>query len=349
MGDRREKKHDKTQVVLSELEQLTDGLETKVNVRTKELSESLSKLSRYNQFQEGMTHMIAHDIKSPLMQIVNLEKVGAKDFPYLRHAGITMFRMIENMLTLHKYNTNNMYVNCAPFWVHKVVEDVLRDFVFSCTHKAITVEIIYEHEFEISADIQIFTRVVGNLFSNAFRFSPHKGVVQIKLSTTIDKCLRVSVSNEGPAMDAKARSRIFQQEDFTETENNDKYRSGLGLYLCQMAIKAHKGDIGVDSDGVQGVEFWFVLPSILTRVPTKVHKQIFHTADASLTADDKAYLMPYAQEMSKFKVYETSKIDTVLLSIKPQNAMIKTWVDDVEKACYALDEGKFEHLVKEVS
>lgn len=348
-GMQTRKKFHKTQEVLLELEKLTDGLETEVTVRTKELSESLSKLSRFNHFQEGMTHMIAHDIKGPLMQIINLGRISASDFPYLRHAGVTMFRMIENMIVLYKYNNNTMYVNYTSFWVHHLVEDVLRDFVFCTTQKALTIEIIYDYEFEINADVHIFRRVIGNLLSNAFRFSPNEGVVQISLSAAIDNSLRVSVTNEGPALDAKTCSNIFQHANVCDHERDDKHRvSGLGLYLCHMAINAHKGDIGVVSDGVQGVEFWFVLPGVLTMIEKKVCKQLFASINHNLTSEDKMYLLPYAKELSKFEVFDTTKIEAVISRITDTNESITRWVDNIEKACYALDEAKFFNLTQVV-
>lgn len=340
----------KAQDLSRELQTLNAELETEVNKRTEELSQSLDKVSKFNHFQEGMTHMIAHDIKGPLMQIVNIDKVREQDFPYLRHSGMTMLGMVDNMMTLYKYNTANMIIAYTNFCVPQVIDEILNSFVYLLSQRALKVEIIYEEVYNLRTDIEIFKRVLCNLLSNAFRFSPNAGLIQIKLASTSDDALKVSVSNQGPPLDEKTKAKLFKQAEpkpiGKDLKNNT---SGLGLYLCKMVIDALKGDIGVESDGVQGCEFWFVLPNVTAIEKKNVRKLFVESINLNLSLDEKQYLKPYVSQIENIKVYETSKIEDVLSSITDPNTMIQRWIDTLRQAVYSSDETRLKEILQQVT
>jgi signal transduction histidine kinase len=83
----------------------------------------------------------------------------------------------------------------------------------------------------------------------------------------IDEILRVEVIDNGPGIAAEHHPKIF--EKFGQLDSNVRQSipsTGLGLYFCKLAIEAHRGHIGVDSEVGKGSTFWFELP---TKGPTK--------------------------------------------------------------------------------
>ena len=328
------------------LKDMNDELENTVVKRTGELKDSLENLSKLNQFQEGMTHMIVHDLKNPLMQIINIEQVREKDFASLRNSGYLMLNMIQNMLDLYRFNNNRVHVIKHPFEVYPVLEEVVHESSFYTIKKSLKVEIIQDETYDLYADVQIFKRVVTNLLSNAFRFSPIEGLVQIKLRAIEDYRLHISISNQGPPLDEMQQSEIFKSSKVFDDTSDEKYRtSGLGLYLCKMAVDAHKGDIGVHSDGVNGVDFWFTMPGVIVKDPLSIHQVITASSTLKLSSEDLHYLVPFATKMQNFEVFDSSKIDAIIGGMDFKTKGIRQWATRVEKACYALDEEKLRGML----
>lgn len=338
---------EKEQESSRQLEVLTTQLEAEVDKRTEELSHSLDRVRRFNHFQEGMTHLIAHDIKSPLMQVLNIDNITVQDFPYLRHSGSTMLRMVENMMALYNYNTDNMIVSYTSFSVCQIIEDVLNDFVYQLSQRALKVQITSQETYGLHTDIEIFKRVLCNLLSNAFRFSPNATTINIKLESTGDDGLKVWVSNQGPPLEESIKINLFQQASTSTTGvDANSNTSGLGLFLCKMGVDALNGDIGVESDGVQGADFWFVLPGVTVIDKTSICKLFVESVDFNLSLDDKEYLKPYAAQIKNVKVYDSSLIEEILSKIVHPNEMTQKWIDNLRKAAYSLDEDKLQEMLR---
>jgi two-component system, sensor histidine kinase and response regulator len=74
--------------------------------------------------------------------------------------------------------------------------------------------------------------------------------------------VRVAVRDEGPGIPHRYHGRVFEKFGQVEArEAHHKHTTGLGLTFCKLAVEAHGGTIGVDSDGEQGSTFWFTLPA----------------------------------------------------------------------------------------
>jgi len=111
-----------------------------------------------------------------------------------------------------------------------------------------------------TADRKRTLQVMTNLLSNAAKFSPEGGVVDITLDVR-GAMARVSVHDRGPGIPESFRGRIFSrfaQADMTATRQ--KGGTGLGLAICKRLIELMDGDLGFDDREGGGSTFWFELP-----------------------------------------------------------------------------------------
>jgi signal transduction histidine kinase len=107
-------------------------------------------------------------------------------------------------------------------------------------------------------DQEIVARVVANLLSNAFKFTPDDGTVKVILERHADH-VRVSVTDSGPGIAPEYHRKIFDK--FCQAElRHAEIGTGLGLSFCNLAVEAHGGQIGVESAPGCGSTFWFTLP-----------------------------------------------------------------------------------------
>jgi signal transduction histidine kinase len=112
----------------------------------------------------------------------------------------------------------------------------------------------------VRADRKRLMQVMTNLLSNAAKFSPEGGVVEI---TTEDDGpnVRIGVHDRGPGIPDAFRAKIFgrfTQADSTATRQ--KGGTGLGLAICKRLIELMQGRIGFEGRPDGGTTFWFELP-----------------------------------------------------------------------------------------
>jgi signal transduction histidine kinase len=111
------------------------------------------------------------------------------------------------------------------------------------------------------ADPLRLRQVMDNLISNAVKFSPPGSVVRVRASRQ-DAAWRIEVQDQGPGITPKDRQRLFQ--DFARLSaapTGGEKSVGLGLAITRRVVKAHGGQIGVDSEPGRGATFWFTAPT----------------------------------------------------------------------------------------
>ncbi|MGB5973599.1 MAG: ATP-binding protein, partial [Nodosilinea sp.] len=102
-------------------------------------------------------------------------------------------------------------------------------------------------------------RVIANLLDNAIKYTPQKGQVSIVVLHRTTQKVQVSVTDTGPGIPAENRDKIFEESYRLQRDaTQDGY--GLGLALCQRIVRAHYGQIWVDSAESKGSSFYFTLP-----------------------------------------------------------------------------------------
>lgn len=113
----------------------------------------------------------------------------------------------------------------------------------------------------VYADGHRLLQVFANLISNAVKFSPEQGVVEVSVTHNDKAMIRVSIRDYGPGISEEFQSRIFQR--FAQADSSDsreKGGTGLGLSISQSIIEDHGGNIDFTSPAGGGAEFYFELP-----------------------------------------------------------------------------------------
>jgi two-component system, sensor histidine kinase and response regulator len=234
------------------------------------LAASYRDLRESERMRDGLVHMIVHDLRSPLGAIAGYLEVIAEeaapgsqlgaDARKARDAAHTMTRMINGILDVSKMEARMMKLEVSECDLVQVVGHSLDELesLVGARHVA------FEHPLPpavVLADQEIVRRIVQNLLANALRLTPTGGEVRIGIVVEAEQT-RVFVTDTGPGIAADYQRRIFdkfaQLETTTATRN---HTTGLGLAFCKLAVEAHGGRIGVDSEQGSGSTFWFTLPS----------------------------------------------------------------------------------------
>ncbi|MEO0351846.1 MAG: ATP-binding protein, partial [Cyanobacteria bacterium P01_A01_bin.15] len=111
----------------------------------------------------------------------------------------------------------------------------------------------------VHADINQVRRVIVNLLDNAVKYTPMGGKVMITALHRTTQKVQVSVQDTGPGIPADKQARIFE-ESFRLQRDQSQDGYGLGLAMCLRIVRAHYGQLWVDSVLQQGSTFHFTLP-----------------------------------------------------------------------------------------
>jgi signal transduction histidine kinase len=112
----------------------------------------------------------------------------------------------------------------------------------------------------VSCDADVIRRILENLISNALKFTKSDGTIRINVERT-GADVAISVSDNGEGIPRDQHEHIFEKFGQTNSGRQHRHSTGLGLAFCRLAVEAHQGKIGVQSEPEKGSTFWFTLPT----------------------------------------------------------------------------------------
>jgi two-component system phosphate regulon sensor histidine kinase PhoR len=130
----------------------------------------------------------------------------------------------------------------------------------SAKNKGLTLKVSIPGEMFALADIQALDQVLVNLLDNAIKYSFDSGVIEIRASVTNDE-VRIIVSDDGPGIAERHRSRIFERFYRIDTGRSRALGgTGLGLSIVKHLAMLMHGTVGVEPVEPRGSAFWITLP-----------------------------------------------------------------------------------------
>jgi len=250
---------------------MSDELQTLADEFNK-MAESLESLSMS---QRDLTHMIVHDLKSPLSGVlgcidyVSSEAIGAvtpeqkKMLSLASKSGKDLLRLIQNLLDMAKMEEGRLEVRREAFSILELAAECVDDLEANIRRekKMVSVEIPRSLP-TIRADRDLIYRVMTNLLQNALKHTPTGAEISLRARMEPDSsAVILSVWDNGEGISKEYLEKIF--EKFGQAEGKkQKLRvgTGLGLTFCKLAVEAHGGKIWVESTVGKGSEFFVRLP-----------------------------------------------------------------------------------------
>lgn len=347
MGLRRNRKRNK------ELEELNEEIQSQKELilsQNEELTATNDKLVELGNFKEAMTGMIVHDLKNPLNAILNTSPEKDDLFvKRVRNSGRQMLNMVLNILDLQKYEHSTMKLELREAELNPVIENGMEEVRFLCEEKNITLRTEFNGHFVVQADYAVLNRIIVNLLTNAIKYSPNNESITIKAESQGKSKIRVEVCDNGPGITKEQHKKIFNRFAQQQAKDSGKIQStGLGLAFCKLAVKAHGGKIGVDSEQENGSCFWFTLPTI-SQSKMQETGSIGTNKGVTLPELTPAEILLIKQSLIKLKatrIYQISQLRKILAEIDDaQSENIKQWKTMVKKAINTEDKETFEILI----
>lgn len=214
---------------------------------------------------------ISHELLTPLtiimLQIERMQKKNtefAPQFEIMKDNVIRLKRLIKQILVFRKTESGNMKL--------KVVRDDIVLFVKNICHSGFKPQ-VSDNEVDFTFDVEYdsymawfdpdkLDKIIYNLLSNAFKFTPKGGSIAVKMSFVPRRdqvCMRLSVSDTGSGISDEDLPNIFKR--FYISRSSDQSKShGIGLSLTSDLLQIHKGSIEVKSQLGEGSVFTMEIP-----------------------------------------------------------------------------------------
>ncbi len=320
-----------------------------IKSQAKELLSANEKLLELNEFKQGMTGMIVHDLKTPLNAIINTSEARPLiALKRIKQSGRQMLNMVLNILDVYKYEDSKLEIEAAEVSLFEISQNAISEVFFLAEQKNIAIKNNIKQALGVLADSEILERVFINLLTNAIKYSPNNSLVELTAIQESKKC-KVAVSDNGLGISEELIPKVFDKFAQADAKKSGKVRStGLGLTFCKMAIEVHGGEIGVNSIVGAGTTIWFTIKSTeefeLKNIPKK--KEETENNKLILSLDDIILLRPYAQELNQLMVYETTKVEKIIIKIDTEKSQaLKMWKEELNKSLFAMNEEKYKELI----
>jgi signal transduction histidine kinase len=268
------------------LEHWNRELEHKVEVRTKQLTRSNEKLEQINEQLERVNlHKsqflanMSHELRTPLNAIIGFSEIlqdqvfgelTEKQRRYVGNivvSGRHLLDLVNDVLDLSKVEAGKMELHWEDFSVRLTVGEVVAQLGTLAFKKELSVTAMYEPDLDIiSADRGRFRQVLYNLISNAIKFTPPGGQVQVncRIEPGLEKGSQMAlfeIKDTGIGISGENLESIF--ESFRQVDNtySRQYQgTGLGLALTRKLVEMHGGKIWASSNPEGGSTFSFTVP-----------------------------------------------------------------------------------------
>lgn len=240
----------------------------KKNEELKNLYDKLDKLSRLKtQFFAN----VSHELRTPLTLIMGpVQKLAARpefldykhDLTLIERNANTLLKLVNDLLDVAKLELGKAETNYSKVNLVKLVRQTASLFESYAEEREFNYIVETPSVLIAEVDADKIHRVILNLLSNAFKFTPSKGIVRCSLSSD-DRNAKIIVADSGPGVSPDLREAIFERFFQAEEYSTRRFGGfGLGLAIVKDFIELHQGSIYIDNAQEGGAAF-------ITEIPLK--------------------------------------------------------------------------------
>jgi len=236
-----------------------------------QLTSTINNLAETLEKQEKLRKRVgadaAHELRTPLAtlqshieaMIDGIWKPDAERLKSCHDEIIRISKMVGNLEKLAKYESENLILYKTSFDISELIQRIIRNFEPEFLNKGI--QLVFKGRVEeVVADKDKISQVIVNLLSNALKYTPSEGVVNVSVKGA-ETAVEISVKDNGPGIPEEDIPFIFERfYRADKSRNRLTGGSGIGLTIVKAIVEAHNGRIEVHSEIEKGTEFIIILP-----------------------------------------------------------------------------------------
>ena len=271
-------------ILYQQLQDANLRLEERVAKRTQELKSAnrrlaaqTAELRRANRFKSEILGTIAHDLKNPLGVIMGRSEMltdllALEPMPegqvrdqigHVRDSTKRLISMVNSLISDAMNDALDISIRREPIDVVMLVGEVVEANRPLADRKEQTITVSAPDRLTTCGDQDRLWEAIDNLISNAVKYSPVLGTIEVDLSNEGDNSV-IRVRDSGPGLSPEDVGRVFGRfQRLSAKPTGGESSTGLGLSIAKRIVELHRGRISAESDGPgQGAVFTISLPDL---------------------------------------------------------------------------------------
>jgi signal transduction histidine kinase len=252
----------------------------------KAFSDMSQKVKASQQSQKDFVSNVSHELKTPLTSIQGFAQAildGTAQTPEALHQAASviqqeanrMHRLVMDLLTLARLEGGTADLEKQPVDLGEIIRQIVDNFSLQAQKAGIHLELKKEKNLPIiRGDGDRLVQVFTNLVDNALKFTPQNGEVIVNADASAGY-LFIRVTDSGPGITPEDQKRIFER--FFQTDRSRKgganHGIGLGLPIAREIVRAHGGEVWVESNPGRGSVFVVKLPVEPSLSAVQIHRR----------------------------------------------------------------------------
>ncbi len=237
-----------------------------------EMDVQRKELVSLNQTKDKFFAIIAHDLKNPFGAVLSLSELLAREFESFEPEKLHMFiqqiykysnntfNLLENLLQWSLLQTGRTVVNLKSLNMAEIINENIDLLKANALQKGIELAWVNPDDHFVYCDRDMITTVLRNLISNAIKFTPAKGRIEVEVVKD-SEYIKVMVRDFGVGISPENQQKLFRIDSNPSTPGtNEEEGTGLGLILCKEFVEKNRGTIAVESTEGKGSTFFFTVP-----------------------------------------------------------------------------------------
>lgn len=259
-------------------ENLSERIELPYNkdelfILSKNINDLLDRIENAVEREKQFTSDASHELRTPLAVIkgtlevlIRKPRTQSEYEEKIKYSIVEVDRlnqMVDNLLLLARFENQNLDTKKDPLYLNAIILDALTRFSQKINEKNIQVSYHFEDEFSINSDIYLVSIIIGNILSNAIKYSKQDSTVFIKLKRENNQILCI-IQDQGIGINKEDLDKIYNRFYRSEVSNHPEIKgTGIGLSIVKRLCDLLKIELLIESSLSNGTTVKLNFPSNL--------------------------------------------------------------------------------------
>ncbi|WP_333851809.1 substrate-binding domain-containing protein [Epilithonimonas sp.] len=322
----------------------------RITIQRNQIERIADELKQSNEARVNFFTGLSHEFKTPITLIMSslesmrdtLKSKGTRsnyEIELINKNSNRLLRLVDNLLDFRKIENKTFNLRVSKTNIYDFTYGIFSDFENEAKKRNIKFEInSYNKNIELFIDRNLMDKVYFNVLSNAFKFTPDNGKIEITIQEKENQVV-INFKDNGIGIPEKEIGNVF--EPYFKGSNNRKNSSGIGLHLSRQFVELHLGKIEVNS--FQGTEFTISLfkgnkhfnedqiikESNVTSAASFLNDEIFEEVDLvnySASQENEQYSLLLVEDNSDLSFFLSHKLQS------EYSVTVSDGIDVIEKA-----------------
>lgn len=290
---------------------------------------------------------VSHEFRTPLTLIINpikdlLDKTKSHsdELSTVYRNARRLLGLVDQLLLFRKIESENTQLNISEVNFVNICEEVFSCFVHQAKIKKLNYTIKTSgRNISVFADVEKIEISLFNLISNAVKFTPEHGTINIVVEDD-DTHVLFKITDNGIGISTETGDKLFDK--FYQVKDNNYFKKGfgIGLYLVKVFIDCHKGTINYVNNKTGGTTFTLKLPKGVKHFSAE-EINLVANPDYNFVNDlidhDSKELVEENNELQKLELFSQEKHTIIVID---DNEQIRTYIKKIFFADYLVIEAK---------